>query len=74
MSKVVNILWTWSKLIMLLKSLLLRSNSKNLKLLIEKIKLAIMPPKFLWLLKYKARERYSFGVSDYRGIFGVEGA
>ena len=24
--------------------------------------------------RYKARERYSFGVSDYRGIFGVEGA
>jgi len=23
---------------------------------------------------YKARERYSFGVSDYRGIYGVEGA
>ena len=23
---------------------------------------------------YKARERYSFGVSDFRGIFGVEGA
>jgi hypothetical protein len=25
-------------------------------------------------MKYKARERYSFGVSDPRGIFGVEGA
>jgi hypothetical protein len=25
-------------------------------------------------MKYKARERYSFGVSDFRGIFGVEGA
>ena len=25
-------------------------------------------------LRYKARERYRFGVSDYRGIFGVEGA
>ncbi len=25
-------------------------------------------------VRYKARERYSFGVSDYRGIFGVEGA
>ena len=25
-------------------------------------------------MRYKARERYSFGVSDYRGIFGVEGA
>ena len=24
-------------------------------------------------VRYKARERYSFGVSDYRGIFGVEG-
>ena len=24
--------------------------------------------------RYKARERYSFGVSDFRGIFGVEGA
>jgi hypothetical protein len=24
-------------------------------------------------MKYKARERYSFGVSDFRGIFGVEG-
>ncbi len=25
-------------------------------------------------VRYKARERYSFGVSDSRGIFGVEGA
>ena len=25
-------------------------------------------------VRYKARERYSFGVSDPRGIFGVEGA
>jgi len=25
-------------------------------------------------VRYKARERYSFGVSDYRGIFGVERA
>ena len=25
-------------------------------------------------VRYKARERYSFGVSDYRGVFGVEGA
>ena len=25
-------------------------------------------------VRYKARERYVFGVSDYRGIFGVEGA
>ena len=25
-------------------------------------------------VRYKARERYSFGVSDYRGIYGVEGA
>jgi hypothetical protein len=25
-------------------------------------------------MRYKARERYSFGVSDFRGIFGVEGA
>ena len=25
-------------------------------------------------VRYKARERYAFGVSDYRGIFGVEGA
>ena len=25
-------------------------------------------------VRYKARERYSFGASDYRGIFGVEGA
>jgi len=25
-------------------------------------------------VRYKARERYSFGCSDYRGIFGVEGA
>jgi hypothetical protein len=25
-------------------------------------------------MRYKARERYSFGVSDPRGIFGVEGA
>ena len=25
-------------------------------------------------VRYKARERYSFGVSDTRGIFGVEGA
>ena len=25
-------------------------------------------------VRYKARERYRFGVSDYRGIFGVEGA
>jgi len=25
-------------------------------------------------VRYKARERYSFGVSDWRGIFGVEGA
>ena len=25
-------------------------------------------------VRYKARERYSIGVSDYRGIFGVEGA
>ena len=24
-------------------------------------------------VRYKARERYRFGVSDYRGIFGVEG-
>jgi hypothetical protein len=24
-------------------------------------------------VRYKARERYSFGVSDPRGIFGVEG-
>jgi len=24
-------------------------------------------------VRYKARERYSFGCSDYRGIFGVEG-
>ena len=24
-------------------------------------------------VRYKARERYSFGASDYRGIFGVEG-
>jgi len=25
-------------------------------------------------VRYKARERYSFGVSDFRGIFGVEGS
>jgi hypothetical protein len=25
-------------------------------------------------VRYKARERYSFGVSDFRGIFGVAGA
>ena len=25
-------------------------------------------------VRYKARERYNFGVSDYRGIFGVQGA
>lgn len=25
-------------------------------------------------LKYKARERYSFGYSDWRGVFGTEGA
>jgi len=25
-------------------------------------------------VRYKARERYSFGASDFRGIFGVEGA
>jgi len=25
-------------------------------------------------VRYKARERYSFGCSDYRGIYGVEGA
>ena len=25
-------------------------------------------------VRYKARERYVFGCSDYRGIFGVEGA
>ena len=25
-------------------------------------------------VRYKARERYRFGVSDYRGVFGVEGA
>ena len=25
-------------------------------------------------VRYQARERYRFGVSDYRGIFGVEGA
>ena len=25
-------------------------------------------------VRYKARERYRFGVSDYRGIFGVEGS
>jgi len=25
-------------------------------------------------VRYKARERYSFGVSDYRGIYGVQGA
>jgi len=25
-------------------------------------------------IRYRARERYSFGVSDPRGIFGVEGA
>ena len=25
-------------------------------------------------VRYKARERYSFGVSDFRGIFGVQGA
>ena len=25
-------------------------------------------------VRYKARERYSFGVSDYRGIYGVAGA
>ena len=25
-------------------------------------------------VRYKARERYSFGVSDPRGIYGVEGA
>jgi hypothetical protein len=25
-------------------------------------------------VRYKARERYVFGVSDYRGIFGCEGA
>jgi len=25
-------------------------------------------------VRYKARERYSFGVSDPRGVFGVEGA
>jgi len=25
-------------------------------------------------VRYKARERYRFGVSDYRGIFGVSGA
>ena len=25
-------------------------------------------------VRYKARDRYSFGVSDFRGIFGVEGA
>jgi len=25
-------------------------------------------------VRYKARERYSFGCSDFRGIFGVEGA
>ena len=24
-------------------------------------------------VRYKARERYVFGVSDYRGIFGVQG-
>jgi hypothetical protein len=24
-------------------------------------------------VRYKARERYSFGASDFRGIFGVEG-
>ena len=25
-------------------------------------------------VRYKARERYSFGWSDWRGIFGSEGA
>ena len=25
-------------------------------------------------VKYKARERYSFGFSDFRGIFGSPGA
>ena len=25
-------------------------------------------------VRYKARERYRFGVSDYRGVFGVEGS
>jgi hypothetical protein len=25
-------------------------------------------------VRYKARERYRFGVSDYRGIFGSSGA
>ena len=25
-------------------------------------------------VRYKARERYAFGASDYRGIFGCEGA
>jgi len=25
-------------------------------------------------VRYKARERYVFGVSDYRGIYGVQGA
>jgi hypothetical protein len=25
-------------------------------------------------VRYKARERYAFGVSDFRGIFGCEGA
>jgi len=25
-------------------------------------------------VRYKARERYNFGVSDYRGIYGVQGA
>ena len=25
-------------------------------------------------VRYKARERYAFGASDFRGIFGVEGA
>jgi len=25
-------------------------------------------------MRYKARERYSFGVSDFRGIFASEGA
>jgi len=25
-------------------------------------------------VRYKVRERYSFGVTDWRGIFGSEGA
>jgi len=25
-------------------------------------------------VRYKVRERYSFGVTDWRGVFGTEGA